>query len=170
MAELPDRSSNMYALIFQYDLHSKFFTNVLADITDKDAHNRLNSKANHIAWIAGSCVHLRFELAKAMGVDKKEKHGDLYKQENDMKPIQDDLTYPSLTEFKQEWERITPVLKDIMMNLNEEKLNSPDPFGMPGGEFKLIDTLIFCLDRESYCIGQIGIFRRLLGYDAMKYD
>jgi hypothetical protein len=41
---------------------------------------------------------------------------------------------------------------------------------MPGGDYTFFDTLTFSIDRESYCIGQIGLYRRLLGYDAMKYE
>ena len=45
-----------------------------------------------------------------------------------------------------------------------------DPFEMPGGDYTLFDSITFSTDRESYCIGQIALYRRLLGYDAMKYD
>jgi hypothetical protein len=53
--------------------------------------------------------------------------------------------------------------------MSEEDLNGPDPYKMPGANYTFFDTTVFCIDRESYCIGQIGLFRRLLGYEAMKY-
>jgi hypothetical protein len=88
----------------------------------------------------------------------------------DFKGIQDNVTYPPLAEFKKDWENITPALKNALVNLSEDRLNAPDPFNMPGGDFTLFDSLTFSIDRGSYCIGQIALYRRLLGYEAMKYS
>jgi hypothetical protein len=150
-----------------YDLHTKLFYNVIVGISDKDANNRLGTKANHIAWIAGSLVQGRYALANVLGIDNKQTSDKLFEN---FKGIQDNVTYPPLAEFKKDWENITPVLKDALVNLSEDQLNGPDPLNMPGGDFTLFDSLTFCIDRESYCIGQIGLYRRLLGYEAMKYE
>lgn len=50
-------SSRMQSLLFLYDMQTPFFAKVIVDISDEDAHNRLQTKANHIAWLAGSLVH-----------------------------------------------------------------------------------------------------------------
>jgi hypothetical protein len=150
-----------------YDLHTKLFYNVIVGISDKDANNRLGTKANHIAWIAGSLVQGRYGLANALGIDKKQTSDKLFEN---YKGIQDNVTYPPLDEFKKDWQNISLVLRDALVNLSEDQLNGPDPFNMPGGDYTLFDALIFCIDRESYCIGQIGLYRRLLGYEAMKYE
>ena len=149
-----------------YDYHTKMFINALDDISDKDAQNRLGTKANHIAWIAGSLVYQRQFLANAVGIDVKQTSEKLF--ENN-RGIQDNVEYPSLEEYKDDWEKISPLLKDALANMSEEQLNGPDPFKMPGGNYTFFDTTIFSIDRESYCIGQIGLFRRLRGYEAMKY-
>lgn len=149
-----------------YDYHTKMFISALDDISDKDAQNRLGTKANHIAWIAGSLVYQRQFLANAVGIDVKQTSENLF--ENN-RGIQDNVTYPTLQEYKDDWEKISPLLKDALANMSEEQLNGPDPFKMPGGNYTFFDTTIFSIDRESYCIGQIGLFRRLLGYEAMKY-
>ena len=159
--------TGMDVVISLYDWHTKLFHNVLVDITDKDAHNRLGTKANHVAWLAGSLVQGRYSLANKIGIDLKQTSDELFKN---FQGIQDNVTYPSLSEYKKDWELISPLLKEVMENLTEKQLEGPDPFEMPGGDYTLFDTLTFCSDRESYCIGQIGLYRRLLGYDAMKYD
>ncbi|MEP6514028.1 MAG: DinB family protein, partial [Parafilimonas sp.] len=74
-----------------------------------------------------------------------------------------------LDEYRNDWNKISGVLKDALANVSEEKLDSPDPMEMPGGPYTFLDTIVACTDRESYCIGQIGLWRRLLGYEAMKY-
>ncbi len=158
--------TSIETLVNIYDWHTKLFINVLDGIADKDTQNRLGTKANHIAWIAGSLVNGRYELGKFFGIEMQQTSHELFK---DNKGIQENVSYPPLDEFRKDWEKINPVLRDALSNANDEKLNGPDPFNMPGGTFTFFDSIVACTDRESYCIGQIGLWRRLLGYDAMKY-
>ncbi len=153
-------------LVSIYDWHTKLFINVIDGIGDKDAQNRLNTKANHIAWIAGSVVNGRFDLGKYLGLDIKQTSDELFK---DYKGIQENVAYPPLEEYRKDWNKVSGVLKEALANVSEEKLNGPDPMEMPGGPYTFFDTIVACTDRESYCIGQIGLWRRLLGYEAMKY-
>ena len=159
--------TSINTLISIYDWHTKLFKNVIDSITDTDAQNRLHTKANHIAWIAGSIVNGRYEMAKFFGIDLQQTSHELFK---DNKGIQENVSYPSLDEYRKDWEKINHVLKEALENAKDDKLNSPDPFNMPGGPYTFFDTLVACIDRESYCIGQIGLWRRLLGYEAMKYE
>jgi hypothetical protein len=140
---------------------------VIEGISDHDAQNRLNTKANHVAWITGSLVHERYEMANAAGVELKQTSNELFQGH---KGIQDNKVYPRLSEFKKDWERITPLLRKALFKLSEEELNSADPYGMPGDDLTFFDAITFLIDRESYCIGQIGLYRRLLGYEPMKYQ
>jgi hypothetical protein len=157
----------METFIEIFDYHTKMFLNALDGISDEDAQNRLGTKANHIAWIAGSLVYQRQYIANTVGIDVKQTSEKLF--ENN-KGIQDNVTYPSLQEFKDDWNKISPLLKDALTKMSEEELNGPDPYKMPGGNFTFFDTaVVFSIDRESYCLGQIGLYRRLLGYEAMKY-
>lgn len=167
MEVIQTKKSAMYAVNHLFDWHTKLFRNVMVNISDKDAANRMNSAANHMAWIAGSLVYERYELAGLLGSEEKQASDELFK---DHKGIQDGAKYPSLSEYQKDWDHITPVLGKLLRTVSEEKLNSPDPFDMPGGPYTFLDTLVACLDRESYCIGQLGLYRRLLGYDAMKWD
>lgn len=152
--------------MYLYDWHTRLYPNVIEGISDKDAENRLNTKANHIAWLAGSLVHERYEMARVLGIGLKQTSEKLF---HDNKGIQDEISYPSLNEFKKDWEAISEVLSASLAKLSSYDLQRPDPFGMPGKDLTLFDAFAFIIDRESYCIGQIGLYRRLLGYDAMKY-
>ena len=168
MENITVKDDRMYSLIFLYDLHTKLFNNVIEGISDEDANNRMNTKANHVAWIAGSVVNGRFELARVAGVDIKQTSAEIFQGH---KPIQEGTKYPSLEEYKNDWKSISGAFRDALVNLTTEQLNADDPFGMSGEEEKLTfyHTIAFIVDRESYCIGQIGLYRRLLGYEAMKY-
>jgi hypothetical protein len=80
------KSSKLHAIISLYDMQTKYFRNVLDEISDDDTHNRLDTKANHIAWLAGSLVEQRYELARELGLDQYQTSSELFK---DNKGIQD---------------------------------------------------------------------------------
>ena len=165
MEKINVKDSRMSSLIVLYDMHTTYFANAIVDISDKDSHNRLNTKANHIAWLTGSLVEQRYEIAKMLGSDNKQAAHELFK---DNKGIQDNITYPSLSEFKKDWESISPVLRNALVNISSEKLD--DSFEMmPGMKMTYYDLITFVIYREANIIGQIALWRRLLGYEAMKY-
>lgn len=167
--EIKTKSTRMHSIIKLYDMHTDFYSKAIEGISDKDSHNRLNSKANHIAWLAGSMVQERYDLTGLLGGTKEvQKAVELFKNH---KGIQDDVTYPSLPEFKKDWDKISPVLRSALSDLSDEKLDSifemPD---MPGMKMSYYDLITFMTYREANCIGQIILWRRLLGYEGIKYD
>ena len=157
-------SNRLYALIDLFDMHNQFFDSVLDGISDEDATNRLNTKANHVAWLAGSLVQERYELANLLGLDLRSASHELFK---DHKGIQENATYPSLESFKKDWKEISPLLKSQLLKATDTELDKVLEF--PGMSFPLYDMITFQMYREANCIGQIALWRRLLGYDAMKY-
>ena len=163
--ETKTHSTRMQSLVILYDMQTTFFKNVLEDIDDKDAHNRLNTKANHVAWLTGSLVEMRYGIAKDTGIDMQQAANDLFKEG---KAIQDDITYPSLANFKKDWDTISPITRKALIEVTDEKLDSQIEMG--GMKMSFFDMVTFTIYRESYCIGQIALWRRLLGYEAMKYE
>jgi len=163
--ETKTTSSRMHSLVILYDMHTTFFSSVIDGISDKDTHNRLSTKANHIAWLTGSLVEQRYEIANMLGIDRRQDAHELFK---DNKGIQDGVTYPSLAVYKKDWESITPLLRDALANITDEKLNESFEM-MPGMKMTYYDLITFIIYREANCIGQIALWRRLLGYEAMKY-
>ncbi|MEO8795150.1 MAG: DinB family protein [Daejeonella sp.] len=153
------------AFVDLYDLHTGFFNNVIVGISDEDAHKRLETKANHVAWLTGSLVHQRYEIAKMLGSDIESPFLELFDHN---KGIQDGLKYPSLDEYRRAWENISPVLKELMLNVSNEKLDETFEM-MPDMKFSNYEMMSFFIYREANCIGQIALWRRLLGYEAMKY-
>ncbi|TCD12052.1 DinB family protein [Pedobacter frigidisoli] len=157
-------SNRMYGIIVLYEMQTDFLKKALDGIDDADAQKRLDTKANHISWITGSVVSGRYYLAKSFGVDASSSTGELFK---DNKGIVDNATYPTLAEFKKDWDKISPLLQEALTNATEEKLN--EKIEMPGMEMTLFDMISFTSYREANCIGQIALWRRLLGYAAMNY-
>ena len=155
----------MSSVVVLFDLHSGLFPKAIADISDDDAHIRLNTKANHMAWLTGSLVQERFELARELGVDKKQSADELF---SNHKGIQDGARYPALALLQKDWEIITPLLREVLANVTDERLDKP--FEMPDMQMSFYDLIIFMTYREANCIGQLALWRRLLNYDPIKYD
>jgi hypothetical protein len=168
MKEKP-KSDRMYSLVVLYDMHTNFFNKAIEGIAEKDAHNRLNTKANHAAWLAGSFIQERLQLANMLsGSELKQSADELFKNHQGIK---DGAQYPSMTEYKKDADIAAPALRDVLMNLSDEKLDSifemPD---MPDMKMPYFDLIAFMTYREANLIGQLILWRRLLGYEGIKYD
>ena len=165
--ETKPKSLKMAPFIFLYDLHTQLYPNVITGITPEDAHKRLDSKANHAAWIAGSLLQQRVEMINNLGGKASQAAEELF---NNFQGIKDDVKYPELESFNKDWQKVSGPLRELLMELTDEKLESihkePD---MPEMDMPVFDMIAYSIHRESYLIGQIGLWRRLLGYPAMKY-
>jgi hypothetical protein len=158
-------SIRMTGLIDLYDMQTNHFVNAIEGISDEAAHQRLNTKANHIAWLAGSIVQQRYEIANQLGIQDKQQAITLFEEG---KGIQDGLKYPSLQTFKTDWEKITPMVREKLTTITDEKLDSSFEM-MPGMKMTIYELISFFSYREANCIGQIALWRRLLDYPPMKY-
>lgn len=163
--ETKTASSRMQSLVILYDMHTDYFTRALDGISDEDAHNRLNTRANHVAWLTGSLVQERFEMAKLFGIQQEPAANELFK---DHQGIKDEVNYPSLEAFRNDWKKISPLLREAFISATDEKLN--EMIEMPGMKFSLFEYVTFLIYREANCIGQIALWRRLMDYPGLKYD
>lgn len=157
--------TRIIGLLTLFDMHTDFYDRVLDGIPNDAAQNRLGTRANHIAWLAGSLLQERCELVNWLGGDFKQKHDTLFENH---KGIQDGVSYPAPEDFKQDWKKVSPVLREALVNVTPEKLDAT--FDMEGVQMSNYDYVSFQTYREANCIGQIALWRRLLGFPAMKYD
>lgn len=154
-------------LLFLYDLHTQLFPNVITGITADDAHKRLGTKANHVAWIAGSLLQQRVDIVNDLGGKASHKAEALF---SNFQGIKDDVKYPELETYNEDWQTVSTETRKLLTEITDEKLDSiykiPE---MPEMDMPYFDMIGYSIHRESYLIGQIGLWRRLLGYPAMKY-
>ncbi len=162
--EVKTKSNRMHGLVVLYDMHSTYFHSALEGISEEDAAKRLDTKANHIGWLAGSLIQERYELANIFGKDLKSAADELFK---DHKGIQADVTYPSLASYKEDWDKISPILREALVNATDEELDKVLTY--PGMSFPVYEMVSFDMYREANCIGQIALWRRLLNYEGIKY-
>jgi len=162
-------SSRMYSLLVLFDMHTDFFKKAIDGISKEDSQNRLNTKANHMAWLTGSFVQDRVEMANLIGGgDLKQAADELFKNHQGIK---DGADYPALADFKADFDKATPALRDAYMKVTDEKLDSIFEMpGMPEMKMPYFDLIAFTIYREANMIGQLILWRRLLGYEGIRYD
>lgn len=158
-------STRTQALLSLFDYHTSFFPKALAGLSEEDMHNRLNTPANHMAWIAGSAVHQRFMMASEFNKTIKQTGEELFKNHQG---IREDAKYPTVAEYLKDWEVITPIAREALIKIGDEKLDSD--FDMGGMTMKWYEMICFTIYREATLIGQLALWRRLLGHPALKYD
>lgn len=133
-------SNRMQSLVLLYDMQTIFFLNAIDGITDKDTHNRLNTKANHIAWLVESLVEQRYGIAMDIDIDEQQTAHELFK---DGKGIQDNITYPELAQYKTNWDTIIPTARRAFIEVTDEKLDGKIQMG--GVEMSLFDMITFSI-------------------------
>ena len=59
-----------------------------------------------------------------------------------------------------------------LLEISDEDLEKDFPMGMNIDFFpeNVLNFIGMCIGREDYLCGQIGLMRRILGYEGMKYD
>jgi len=159
--------SAKHQLLNQFDLHTLLFNNVLADISEAESNIRLVPSINNIKWLAGHLVWGQGGLAKMANVPMEIVWIDHYNTQI-QHPPGPEIPTPSLEEIKAAWNDISPKIRAGLEMVPEEALNSPIEFPLPA--FRTSEGLwSFINHHQAYTIGQIGILRRALDKEAMKY-
>jgi hypothetical protein len=154
-------------LLDQYDLHTLLFNNVLVDISEEESAIRLVPSINNVKWLAGHLVWGQGGLANLGGVKMDLVWIDHYNTQIPHPPGPE-IPTPSLVEIKAAWNEYAPMIRAGLEKLSQEQLDTPMEFPMPA--FRSQEGLwTFINHHQAYTIGQIGILRRALGKDAMKY-
>jgi hypothetical protein len=158
-------STRMEGFVALFDIQTDFLKRALDGMSEKDMHNRLDTKANHMAWIAGSLVAQRYMMVSETNPDMKMQGAELFGMGTSIK---DDATYPTNDTYQQDWDKVTPFARKALLALTDEKLDSM--LDMGGMKMTFYEMVTFTMYREGSLFGQLALWRRLLDHPAMKYD
>ena len=163
------KSQKLDIIIPAFRGHSQNFLMVLDGISEEDALRRIDGRTNHIIWMVGNFLDMRFALGKVLGLEVENPHNDLFFQG---KALDENFNYPTLTELKESFHQISPLVYQKLLEISDEELNKAFPMGMNIEFFpeNVLNFVGMCIGREDYLCGQIGLMRRILGYEGMKYD
>jgi hypothetical protein len=163
--ETKTASRRTEGLLALFDMQTTFFARAIDGIPEEAMYNRLDTKANHMAWLTGSLVAQRYYMIQETNPGLKQTGDELFK---DNKGIQDNAKYPTNAEYLKDWEKVSPMAREALVKITDEKLDSELDMGFM--KMSYFDLICFTIYREASIIGQLALWRRLLGYPALKYD
>lgn len=162
-------SPQLAMIIPAYRMHTQSFLNVLDGISEEDALTRIEGRTNHMVWMAGNFVNMRYGLARALGSNETDPYDELFFQ---AKALDENYTYPTLKELKASFHKISPVAYSALLAVTDTRLAEEFPLQMNVSFFPetLLNFVGMCIGREDYLCGQMGLMRRILNYPGMKYE
>ena len=162
------RHPAMRGLIGQAELHTRLWTNCMADVDQAAAWTSLSPQGNTFGFIALHLVDARYYLARYLGASCDSPFTERYKDARASSDIAEG-DRPELEELRASWGEASGILVRRMTELEIEDLEreSATRFPLSG---TVVDGLAFLLHHEAYHIGQMGLARRILGLSAMAYD
>lgn len=163
------KSKKLDIIIPAFRGHSQNFLMVLDGISEEDALKRIEGRTNHIVWMVGNFLDMRYALGFVLGLKEEFEFKDLFFQG---KALDENLKYPTLQQLKDAFHKISPLVYNKLLEISDEELDKAFPMGMNIDFFpeNVLNFVGMCIGREDYLSGQIGLMRRILGYEGMKYD
>jgi len=163
------KSKKLEVIIPAYRMHTQSFINVLDGISEEDTVKRIENKTNHIVWMAGNFINMRYGLAWVLGLQEQDPYNDLFFQG---KALDESFKYPGIAELKKNFHEISPKIYQKLLEASDEELDEIFEIGMnvPFVKETKLNFTGMCIGREDYLCGQIGLMRKILGYPGMKYD
>lgn len=163
------KSPKLDIIIPAFRGHSQNFLMALDQIAEEDALKRVEGKTNHIIWMAGNFLDMRYAMGNVLGLDEKFEFRDYFFQG---KALDENLDYPTLEQLRESFHKISPLVYRKLLEVKEEDLDKAFPMGMNIDFFPetVLNFVGMCIGREDYLCGQIGLMRRILGYEGIKYN
>ncbi|MCU7616937.1 DinB family protein [Chryseobacterium sp. PBS4-4] len=163
------KSKKLDIIIPAFRGHSQNFVMVLDGISEEDALKRIEGRTNHIIWMVGNFLDMRDAMGNVLGIEDEFEFKEYFSQG---KALDESFKYPTLQQLKDSFHKISPLVYQKLLEVSDEDLEKAFPMGM-NIDFFPEDVLNFvgmCIGREDYLSGQVGLMRRILGYEGMKYD
>ena len=150
-----------------FNLNQRLFYNTLAGVTEEQAKERVSPHSNPLNWLAAHTVWARYLMLMFLGKSVTNPYAELF---DNFKAYDASLSYPSLSEVKEEWQKVTGLLKEAIDSVSEELLAAEAPIKNPSGDFTNGGTLAFLTQHKSYTIGQLSYLKKYFTKEAMSYN
>lgn len=140
------------------------FERAMSGVSNEHMHTRYDERGNSLLWIAGHITTSRYGVARLIGLPDKCPFGELFARNA---PIRSHDEYPSAKEIELAFKEMSGKLMDRFEELMPEDLEMEISEGYPLPKNDVLHAISFLAFHEAYHIGQMGLVRRLLGYDAL---
>ncbi len=148
-------------------LNTDLLLNCLDGVSEEDARHRERG-VNSLSYIALHLIDTRHFLAADSCGNPLENPVTEALGENIK--IEDISRYPGLDDLRKWWTAAGDHLGHCFEEMDSARLLSPKTQPFPIEHDSVLGGMAFLIHHEAYHIGQAGILRRQLGYDAMSYE
>ncbi|MEO6330741.1 MAG: DinB family protein [Ginsengibacter sp.] len=159
--------NSIYFLEKIFNLNSRLFNNTLAGVSEERSAERISEHNNSYKWIATHTVWARYNTLGILGKPVPNPYNNLFEK---FKPFDSADMYPSLEEIKEEWQKVTALLKEALEGVTEEHLAADSVMKSPIDDNTNGGTIAFFAEHESYDIGQLGFLKKYLTKEAIVYN
>lgn len=154
------------SIIAQYDLQTYWFLNALESITEEESNISISENINPIKWVGGHLIDSRITINNiisnnVINVDYKKLFG---KGTNN----KIDDSFPAIEQIRTDWTSISEQLIRALKNIPDEILMSKPPFQTSIPDETLLGLIAYFSMHESFHIGQLSVYRKLIGKNQMK--
>jgi DinB superfamily len=160
-------NNSIYQSKIIFNMNDRLFLSTLNGVSEEQANERITGHVNPIKWIAAHTVWARYNALMFLGASVENPYNDLFEN---FRAYDSSLKYPSLREIKEEWNKVSGLLKNAIQNVSEDHLNGDSPIKSPIGDFTNGGTIAFLAQHESYDIGQLGLLKKFFTKEAMSYN
>lgn len=163
------KSQQLNVVIPAYRWHSQIFLMLLDGITEDESLKRIDNRTNHIIWMTGNFVNVRYALANALGIKEQDPYHDLFFMG---KALDTGVAYPSLEALKASFHKISPLAYKKLLDTTDEELEKVFPMGMDVSfsPENMLNFIGMCIGREDYLSGQLALMRRILDHSGITYE
>lgn len=160
-------NNSIYQSKIIFNMNDRLFNSALEGITEEQSKERITGHVNPVNWIASHTVWARYNTLMFLGKSADNPYNGLFEN---FKAYDVSLNYPSLSEIKNEWKKVSALLNDALGSVSEEHLAGDSPLKSPIGDFTNGGTIAFLAQHESYDIGQLGLLKKFFTKEAMSYN
>ncbi|MEM1205233.1 MAG: DinB family protein [Acidobacteriota bacterium] len=155
----------------QLRLNTRLFARCFDGVDDDLAWRRVagegRHEANGMAFLGVHLAQSRHTLARILDRPTEDPFPGLAQARG----ASGNLELPPVAQILAAWARLGESLDRTLAELDPAVLDRRAPYDFPvqGDDPSLLGGLAFLLQHEAYHLGQMGMLRRLLGLDAMRY-
>lgn len=149
------------------ELNTDLVRNCLEGVAAADALRRPMDRVNSLAFVLAHLVDARYFLAKLLG---RPIENPLSATLGNVTTIEEAKNLPPLEELRAMWVAVSGHLEECLVSATPEALAAEVDVSLPISDGSVLGALTFLLQHESYHVGQLGLIRKSLGYEAMSYE
>src|SRR3990170_5822077 len=142
-------SNSIFHIESIFNLNNRLFINTLEGVTEEQAKKRLTEHNNPFNWIAAHTVDARYLALLLLGKPAQTPYKGMFEN---FKAFDKGITYPTLDNVRNEWDKVSGLLKDAFQSASDDTLNAETAIKSPIGVFTNAGTIAFLAQHESYDI------------------